>query len=295
MTLSEEDLALFYKLHPALLIYVNQQLQVDPTPTPSVEDFMKLPLERKGKIRNALYEHLHLIDSFTADNPSHFSDEELEIVRGWKDALPGTFYLVRHLKKYAVFLDQSTPARAYGVLSLTDDLEEMFGDHVPLMVNAVLLPFKGQIIYDGMLAPYQVYFGPGLRESLNADYQEAKARYGIITSLPFTPPQEEQGDAERLRFYLKNEANRERYWEEIEELIEKSLELRTLYHQERGKHHARVLGRRLRELGLSNAWFALLEGTVISSGRSKEEVEEILRSILPEEKIGFVYFYHLRG
>jgi hypothetical protein len=46
------------------------------------------------------------------------------------------------------------------------------------------LPFKGKIIYDGLLSSYSISFGPGIRRSLNESFNEAKMRHGIVTSLP---------------------------------------------------------------------------------------------------------------
>jgi Domain of unknown function (DUF6398) len=57
---------------------------------------------------------------------------------------------------------------------------------LPRMIKTTLLPFKGRIVYDGLMSGYNVSFGPGIRRSLNEAYREAKAHRGIITTLP--PP-----------------------------------------------------------------------------------------------------------
>ena len=100
--------------------------------------------------------------------------------------MAGEFYVYRCLKKYTVFLTTREPVVAYGVLSLTDPLEELIGHRLPHLCKAVLLPFKGRIVYDGMLAGYNVHFGGGIRRRLKESYDDAKRRMGIITSLP--PP-----------------------------------------------------------------------------------------------------------
>lgn len=294
MKLSEEDVRLFYKLHPALLFHTNQQMKKIKD-VPTLEKFMRLPLEKKVKIRSALCDKIDLIDSFIEENPFEFSAEELEIVRGWRDLIKGEFYLIRYLKKYAVFLDESDPPHAYGVVALSNEFEEILGPYLPIMLKTVLLPFKGQIVYDGFMAPYRITFGGGIRRSLNDAYQEAKARFGIITSLPFSPEKVEQSDADKLRFYLRSKRNLEVYWEEIEDLINKDSTLLTLYHQKMGRIHARTYGKRLREVGLSDAWFAILEGIVVSSGSTRDEVEQILQRIIPAEKRKFVYIFQLKG
>ncbi len=297
MKLSQADVQLFYKLNPALLFYVNQQLHVIEdvsTVDEFMDSFRELPMEKNVEIRNAVYEDIDTIDAFVNSNPFRFSHEELEIILSWKNVVRGTFQLFRYLKKYAIFLDDSSPMKAYGVVALIDSFEDILGSALPIMLQAVLLPFKGQIVYDGFLLPYRIYFGGGIRRGLNAEYQEAKSRYGIITSLPFTDDQDERSHEDMLRFYLKNQRNREQYQEEIEALIAKDRGILTLYHQEMGKIHARTYGKRLRAVGLRGAWFAILEGLIVTGGKTREEVELVVHEIVPAEKGSFVYFFHLR-
>src|SRR5436305_8311432 len=42
------------------------------------------------------------------------------------------------------------------------------------------------IVYDGLMTSYRISFGPGIRRSLNESFKEAKARHGIVTSLPMS-------------------------------------------------------------------------------------------------------------
>lgn len=77
----------------------------------------------------------------------------MQIVRGWKRFVAGEFYVFRFLKRFAVFILASKSARVCGVLGLYDRLEDVAGDFLlPVLVQAVLLPLKGRIIYDGVYA-----------------------------------------------------------------------------------------------------------------------------------------------
>jgi hypothetical protein len=64
-------------------------------------------------------------------------------------------------------------------------LRDALYDHPELIDEfvAVLLPFKGRIIYDGLGGTYDIVFGPGVRASLNEDYQAIRERGEIIESL----------------------------------------------------------------------------------------------------------------
>ena len=293
MKLSNEDVELFYSLYHSILVYANKKFNMIKG-IDSPHDLKKYPVEEINNIRDVLYKHPELINSFVAENPLDFSANELKIISGWNDFVKGKFLIFRHLKNYTIFLDADNPPKAYGVTALNTTFEEMVGSHLPVMVEAVLLPFNDKIIYDSIFSPYSITFGGGIRRSFNDVYQEAKSRFGIITSLPFSIEDVEQNDATKLKFYLKSVRNREMYWDEIDELIDKDPDLLTLYHQEMGRIHARTYRKRLREAGLTNAWFAILEGITIASGTTKDEVERILQTILPTEKIKFVYIFRLK-
>jgi hypothetical protein len=293
MRLSEDDVNLFYKLNPALLLFVNLRLGLQKEIV-NMKNFLSLQLEKKVEVRNALYDNIDLIDEFVEKNPDNFSLEELDIISSWKNFLKSTFYIFRYLKKYSVFLASDTDAKAYGVLGISSDLKEMF-PHLPIMVDTVLIPFKNHVIYDGFMAPYSMTFGGGIRRNFKTIYDEAKAKYGIIATLPFEPKGKKQTDEGKLKYYLKNERNREYYWDEIQDLIYENKKLMVIYHQEMGKSHARTYGRRLREIGLSDAWFGILEGQVIASGKTKEDLEKNLRALVPSHKRKFVYLYRLKS
>ena len=160
MKLSTEDVALFFKLMWRLQFYVNQQHQIL-RGVDSVEDYAALPPVERVQVRNALWENPELIDAYVAENPHDLSDEELDIIRKWKQSAAGTFQIFRYLKKHTIFIGENS--QVYGVLALYDSLEEMlYGRRLPVMVQAVLLPFKGKIVYDGTLNFYNIHFGKGI-------------------------------------------------------------------------------------------------------------------------------------
>ena len=193
MLLEPQDVELFFKLHRAVMFFVNQRLQVIPNGVATPDEFAALSPEVRLKVRDALNTNLDLIESFIAENPAHLSDDELDLVRSWRHMVTGKFYVFRELKKYTVFLSTTSPAIAYGVLALSQPFEDLIGPYLPVLTQTVLLPFKGVIVYDGLMSSYNISFGPGIRRNLNEDFKEAKARHGIVTSLPMSnvalPPQ----------------------------------------------------------------------------------------------------------
>jgi len=181
MKVSKEDADLFFTLMWRLQLYVNQQRQVLPSVT-TLQDYVKLSAEDKVKVRDALWEHPGLIDAYVRDNPDGLLAEELDVVQKWKRYVAGTFQIHRLLKKHAILVGGK--GQVYGVLGLRDSLEDILGGQpLPVMVQTVLLPFRGQIVYDGMLSTYSVTFGRGIRSSLHEEYMKAKQNDRIITTL----------------------------------------------------------------------------------------------------------------
>ena len=184
MQLPLDDVDLFFRLHRGLMFFVNRKLQVIDRKVASSEAYSGLPPEARVEVHKALLDHTDLIDAFAYENPFDFDETGLEVVRSWKNLVTGTFYAFRQLRDHMIFLSSTEPVVAYGVVALFDPFEAVVGPYLPRMVKTTLLPFKGRIVYDGLVTGYNVTFGGGIKRRLNEDYKEAKERSGIITSLP---------------------------------------------------------------------------------------------------------------
>jgi len=181
MKISHQDADLFFELMWSLQCFVNKRLQVLPH-RETLDAYRNGSMEERLRVREALYANSELIETFVQENPDHFSDEKLEIVAGWKQFVAGQFYIERLLKKYAIFI--SSDNKVYGVLALYDPFQDMFyPEQLPVLVKAVLLPFKGQIVYDGLLQSHNIFFGSGITSELREVYMAAKQNGRIIESL----------------------------------------------------------------------------------------------------------------
>ena len=186
MLLTPQDAELFFKLHRSLMFFVNQRLQALPDHLASPEEFSALSPEIRLKVRDAFLDHTDLIESFVAENPANLPEDELAIVRSWRHLVAGKFYVFRELKKYSVFLSTDKQPLAYGVLALSQPFEELVGPYLPVLVQTVLMPFNGQIVYEGLLNAYRISFGGGIKRMLNESFKKAKERHGIVASLPLS-------------------------------------------------------------------------------------------------------------
>ncbi len=186
MILQPNELELFYRLQRTLFLFVNNRLSVIPGEFATQDEIGRISIEDRVKIRNASNANLDLIRSFVEENPYQIAEEELEIVHSWRHQVTGRFYVLRELKNYTVFVTATDPNIAYGVVALSQPFDDLMGPDLPVMVETVLLPFRNKIVYDGIMSPYRVSFGPGLKRSLNEAYKDAKEQHGIVTSLPMS-------------------------------------------------------------------------------------------------------------
>ena len=191
-TSAEEDQ--FFRVMYLLQFFTNQRLKILPKLT-TLAKFMAEDIHTTVAVRNALYENIDLIDAFVEANPGDFSDEDLEIALGWKDGhRVGYFFVERHLKKHSIWIGENgNKDVVYCVSSLRYPMEETIPKYMlPFYVEAVLLAFKGRVIYDGILRPLSISFGGGYRARLRETYLRAKQNGQLIESLdpghqPATP------------------------------------------------------------------------------------------------------------
>ena len=163
-----------------LQFFVNCEKKVDPEIT-NFTEYKETSMEEKSTVRSVLYEHPELIDAFIKKNPEGFSKEELSIVAGWKNFIKGSFMIERFLKTHTIFILDD---EVYGVHGLYESFEEIIHrSRLPFFADVVLLPFKGKIIYDGLLYGKNIFFGGGIKRNLKETYMRAKQNNRIIVSL----------------------------------------------------------------------------------------------------------------
>jgi hypothetical protein len=198
MNLPQKDADLFYKLMWRLQFFVNQQLKIRPE-IGSLEDYIALPSQEKIDIRDRLWAEASIIDDYVSKNPDGLTVDDLAVVSKWKGFISGNFHIFRYLKGHTIFIGEGSSV--YAVLSITEPFQDVVHGHpTPINVEAILLPFKGRIVYDGMLKMYSIFFGKNIRAELNDTYMRAKQNGRIIATLepgqtaPKSPPPKPKKD-----------------------------------------------------------------------------------------------------
>ncbi len=180
MLIPKQDAKLFFKLQKTLLIYGASKMKKNSEPF-DANAFKDSSLEEWVEARNHVMENVTLIQQYVSENPDNLSVEELALVQDWKNAKLGDFIVERHLKNYSIFLDFKNDKKAYGVLGLTQEFTEMM-PFFPIWITGVLLPWKNQIVCDGLFTSTPMRFGSGVRSTFKEQYLIAK-KIGVVTSL----------------------------------------------------------------------------------------------------------------
>lgn len=175
--ISEAESLEFYKTWMGLLNFVDWKEEVTQEGIDPDNPDHKLIYQ----VRQVLWENPSLIDHYIRDIP--LPQEEVDLLRSWRMKFrKGEFLIVEYQDEYAVFLGTSSEGvdRLYGVKGISEPVSSVVRSPLPVMVEAVLLPFKDKLIYDSLLAPMPLSFGDGARAFFEELHQKAK-KSEIIT------------------------------------------------------------------------------------------------------------------
>lgn len=96
----------------------------------------------------------------------------------------GLFFIIeRHLKKGSVFI-RAEDEEVYLVSGIISSWDEVIcGRPLPVVLKAVLIPFKNVIISDGLVVTHNLFFGKNMRSEFKDIYLSAKKNQSIHKSL----------------------------------------------------------------------------------------------------------------
>lgn len=179
--LNAAEVKLFYDIWYGLLGYVNEERQV-------FSDVLKISYpeideEITFKLREVLWEEPELITDYIAS--TELSQETIEILISWRDNhKAGMFFMVDQQPGLALLLgsDEEGEDLLYGVKGISRSISTIIQRPLPCVLEAILLPFKGKIIYDSFLNSYPIDYGAGAVKTLEEMHQGA-LKSGITTSL----------------------------------------------------------------------------------------------------------------
>lgn len=178
--LEPDDAKLYYDLWIPLLDYVNRTFHVNPK-LGRMTGPKGLDTREVKVVSDYLWNHAEIIDKYLT--VAELPDVHKEIISGWKHFVSGRFILERHLKKGSVFIcvDDGQVYMVCGIYSSWSDM--LPGAHLPMLIEATLIPFKGKIIHDSIFTCGNIVFGRSSAEEFKDIYMEAKEKDSILFNL----------------------------------------------------------------------------------------------------------------
>ncbi len=173
MVLKTEDTELFYKFFFSLLDYTNRKNSICPGIGKMRTASSLNPADVK-EVANAVWDEPAIIEEYLKSKKNSVSEDDAAILRSWKRRIADDFILERHLKSGSVFISSST-GEVFLVQGIISSWEEMFYyRNPPILINAVLIPFKGEIISDGLVMSHNLYFGGNVKAGFKGEYIRTK-------------------------------------------------------------------------------------------------------------------------
>ena len=180
MTVSQEDVGLFFKLWLPLLRYGSEALDLHAGRL--LKPSGSFNYAAANEVAEAIWSDVSVIDDYLSWK-TDLTEAERNIVLGWKRTVHGYFAVERHLRGGSIFISLEDN-RVYLVKGLASTWQELCeGWPMPVIMTATLLPFKGVIISDGLFALSGVTVGPNYRQGFKDTYMAAKQAGKIIKAM----------------------------------------------------------------------------------------------------------------
>ena len=181
MKISEKDADKYFDLFFPLLDYANRKYSV-------IRELRKVcfeahvPSQYLRRIVECLWADETEPAEYLRQHGDTLSEGDRRIIEGFAKRVTGDFILLKHLPKGTVFIAKDH--KVYIVKGLKDTWEEvLFFKDPPAFVNMTILPFKGQLITDGIPSVSQEAMPPELKQKMNSIYLQAKKNKEIISSI----------------------------------------------------------------------------------------------------------------
>ncbi len=174
--ISKKDVKLFYKIYFALLEFTNK----------------KYNMKNKIKIYNQNginpYEINDIVDKywenkdeitleFCLANPYKFNNEELKIASEFKNGIRTMFFISRYELEYTAFMEKD---KIYMVKGLNDNIDNIIPyKELPYITITSIIPFKGNLVYDGMLVGINVKIGNEFEKTIEKEYDSMMKYYHL--------------------------------------------------------------------------------------------------------------------
>lgn len=174
--LSKKDTKLFYKIYFALLEFTNKKYKMN-SHTKIYNHNGINPYEIKDIVDKYWENKDSITLEFCLVNPYRFNEEELKITGEFRKGIRSMFIISRYELEYTAFMQRD---KIYMIKGLNDNIDNIIPyDKLPQVVVTSLIPFKGNLVYDGMLLGMNIKIGNEFDEMLEREYNSIMKYYHL--------------------------------------------------------------------------------------------------------------------
>ena len=174
--LSRKDAKLFYKIYFALLEFTNNKYKIKS----GIKVYNKTginPYELNDIVEKFWENKEVIVLEFCLANPYKFNKEELQITSEFKKGVRNNFVIVKYDSDYTNFMKDG---KVYMVKGLNDNIDNIISyKDLPFVAETSIIPFKGVLIYDGMLLGMGIKMGNSFDKCIEEEYQNSMKYYHL--------------------------------------------------------------------------------------------------------------------
>lgn len=171
-----KDAKLFYKIYFALLEFTNKKYKINNDVKIYNHNGIN-PFEIKD-IVDKYWENKDAITlEFCLSNPYKFNKEELNITSDFKKGIRSMFIISKYELEYTAFMEKD---KIYMVKGLNDNIDIIIPySELPHVAITSVIPFKGNLVYDGMLLGMDIRMGHEFDEMVEREYDSMMKYYHL--------------------------------------------------------------------------------------------------------------------
>lgn len=271
MTIPPTDARDFFRIIQGIDVFLTTKLHM----------LKDTSLEEINRQRSAGFASPELLHGYVKENPDKLGARDLESVRSWADhVVEGRFLIHKERKDGCLFAHTDSKSKqppVYLVKGLTQPISELV-PFLPCFANTRLLPFRGHIVTDGIIAPLMLHIGSNMRGGFAEELKETLATRGLITTLPANAKGADPSAL--LAFLLSTAVTRRTSVKQIQALRQQSPELNLQYLLHMGRLNSKALKASLKAKGITGH-FAVLEDTILTGAPQKSEAMELINRLVP--------------
>lgn len=174
--LSQKDAKLFYKIYFGLLEFTNDKYKIKN----NMKIYNKLginPYELKDIIEKFWGNKNVIVQEFCIANPYKFNKEELNIASEFKKGFRDLVIIARYEKEYTAVV---TKDKTYMIKGLNDNIDNIISyQNLPQPVITSIIPFKGVLVYDGLLMEFGIQMDNNFDKIIEEEYSKSIKYYHI--------------------------------------------------------------------------------------------------------------------